>query len=99
MDIKFTKVGSRFINPLKIEKFLIIDDEIFLSTTSGREHTLTHDENETAEQAMTRVARKTSERAHDIIYLDASTQNNESMFEEDQASNLLYRQWLNRKNK
>jgi len=98
-DVTFVKVGKNYLNPNKVERFLVIDDEIYLSTNSGREHSLVRDESEDIDTAMQKIVRRTSERAHDIIYLDAFAQNSENMLSEDQASNLLYRQWLEHKTK
>ena len=99
MEVKFVKVGNDFINAELLERFLIIDDEVYLSTISGSERTLISDPDEDGEKAMKRVVRRISEKAHDIIYLDAFANQDEDMLSSDQASNLLYRKWLEQQEK
>jgi len=96
MEIRFAKVEKDFINTDRLERFLVIDDEVYLSTIAGNERTLKREPGEDDEQAMKRIVRRTTENSHDIIYLDAFAQNNEVLLNEDQASNLLYRRWLAR---
>jgi len=96
MDLKLVKVGNDYINAVEIERFLVIDNEVYLSTSSGHERTLTKDLREDSEQAMKKIVRRTGENAHDIIFLDAFAVNSEEMLALDQASNMLYRQWLER---
>jgi len=97
MEVRFVKVGKDYMNSARVERFHIIDNEIYISTISSAERTLLDDSNEDVEDVMKRVARRLSEDVHDIIYLEAFAQNDESLLAEDQASNLLYRQWLKRK--
>ena len=97
MDVRFAKVGDNYINTVKMEKFLVFEDETFLSVASGREFTLMHEPDYDASEMMTQITRKVTETSHDLIYVEASLKDDESEYSEDQNSNLLYRQWVENK--
>ena len=98
-EIRFAKVGNDYINTARIEKFLLFDDdeETFLSVSSGHEFTFTRDLGHSDTDMMTHVARKITEKSHDLIYLEASSNYDESIYSDDQKSNLLYRKWVENK--
>ena len=98
LDIRFAKIGSNLLNVRSIERILLLDEEAYLSTVAGNEYVLEHNPDESCDQAMKRIARRFDEHAHDLIYLEAFAKSNEELLSEDQASNLLYRQWLERRN-
>ena len=97
MDVRFVRVGNDYLNAVKIERFLVFEDEACLSVASGREFTIPHDPDKDGNAMMTRVTRKITETSYDIIYVESTVQNGEDVYSEDQASNLLYRQWLERR--
>ena len=96
-DIRFAKVGKKLINLRSVERFIFLDSEVYLSTTAGNEFTVENARDETREQLMKNIARRMDEKTHDIIYLEAFAKKSEDMLEEDAASNLLFRQWLERR--
>ena len=94
LDIKFAKVGNDYLNTWNLERCLVIDDDISVSMNLGGEYAFTSELGGDADFKMTKVARKINESAHDIIYIESSGMQGEEAFDEDQASNLLYRKWL-----
>lgn len=94
MDVSFAKIGNEYVNAMKIEKFLVFEDEACVSVVSGREFTMSHDQKDDDHSMMQQITRKITEMSHDIIFVEAILQHNEDVYSDDQASNLLYRQWL-----
>ena len=99
MDVSFSKIGNDYVNSMRIEKFLLFDDETYVSVVSGREFAMEHDPGEDNDTMMTLITRKITETSHDIIYLEAILQHDEAAYSDDEASNLLYRQWLENNDK
>ena len=99
LDVRFAKVGKELINARSMEKFFLLDDDIYLSTTADVDVALPHDKSVEVGPTIKRVVRRMNEDAHDVIYLEAFAQNDEELLSEDQASNLLYRKWLEPKDK
>ena len=91
----FVKVGNNYVYAENIERFTVNDGNVFLSTVSGEDITL-HKKSSQDAFTMDSVIRKLSEKAHDIIYLEAYMNGNESMIPDDQQGNLMYRKWLAR---
>jgi len=99
MEVSFAKIGNDYVNSMKIEKFLLFEDETCVSVVSGREFTMGHDPGDDNDAMMTQITRKITETSHDIIYLEAILRHDETAFTDDEASNLLYRQWLENNDK
>jgi len=93
-DVKFAKVGNHYLNTYNIERCLFIDDEISVAMDFGSEYAFPVDFDGDEDARMTKLARTINESSHDIIYLEASGHMGEDAFDQDQASNLLYRKWL-----
>ena len=86
IETGFIKLGNEYINPMRIERFMDIDGDIYLSTVSGKERTLC--ENAVNECfTVDSIARKINEKAHYIIPLKKCD-------EDENAGNLLYRKWM-----
>ena len=98
IETSFVKIGNDYINLINIERFIEIEGDLYLTTIAGKERTL-HERTANDNFTMDGLIRKLNEKAHDIIYIQAFTQNDESVFDEDKASNLLYRKWLARAEK
>jgi hypothetical protein len=94
LDVKFAKVGNSYLNTWNIERCLFIDDEISVTMDFGSEYSFIIDFDGDEDVKMAKVARTINDSSHDIIYLEAAGKTGEGAFDEDQASNLLYRQWL-----
>ena len=88
IDVSFIKLGNDYINSMNIERFIIIEGDIYLSTVAGKERTLhekTPDDNFTPDS----LVRKINEKSHEII----SIQEFIDGVYDDGEDNLLYRKW------
>ena len=94
LDVKFAKVGNHYLNTHNIERCLFIDNEISVAMDFGNEYSFPVDFDGDEDLMMTKLARTINESSHDIIYIEASGMTGEGAFDQDQASNLLYRKWL-----
>ena len=94
LEIQFAKIGNHYLNTCHIERFLVIDDDISAAMSFGADYVFTSTLGGDDDFKMTKAARKINESVHDIIYIESSGAAGEDPFEEDQASNLLYRKWL-----
>lgn len=97
-DVRLIKVGDDYISARSIERFIEIEGDIYVSTTSGKEQTL-HEKSPDDNFTMDGLARKLNEKAHDIIYMQAFFENDESIYEDEKESNLLFKKWLESRNK
>ena len=78
MEIRFTKIGSNYINVLNIERFSIEKDGIYMFTISGNKYRLTEKPTKDDTFAMKRIIRKINEKAYDIIYMEDFVKNDEA---------------------
>ena len=93
-DVQFAKVGNNYFNKWNIERCLVIDDEISVSTGLGREYSFLSPFSGDEIFMMSSVARKMNETCHDVVCIDTSSKTGEGSFYEEDESNLLYRKWL-----
>ena len=90
LDASFIKLGDDYINLFNIERFIIIEGDIYLSTIAGKERTL-HEKAPDDSFTPDDLVRKINEKSHEIINIQAFT---EGLYDDDQEGSLLYRKWL-----
>jgi len=85
LETRFIKVGNDYISVANLERFLEIEEDIYVSTISGKEFTVhAHVKNDTF--TIDAMARKLNEKALDVIQLD-------KLISDDEGS-LLHKEWL-----
>lgn len=98
METRFVKVGNDYVNVENLENFHAVDDKLSVSTISKNSFTFEHGTEVNEAAAMKKLIRRINEKAHEITYIDAYAKHDDAVPEEDEASNLLYRKWLERMN-
>jgi len=88
LETKFIKVNNDYISVANLERFIEIEDDVYVSTISGNEYTV-HTQTKNNTLAMDVMARKINEKAHEVICLDKLV--------EDDENSLLYREWQKQK--
>jgi len=85
LETRFIKIANDYVSVANIERFLEIEEDVYVSTTSGNEFTV-HAQPGNDAFRMDRMARRINEKALDIISLDKSVA--------DDEGSLLHREWL-----